>query len=233
MQASPTPSGHAAVPLSIRQVPRGQGLAWLAAGWSIFRRRWEPLAVLSMAMLIILWLFGRNGGILFPILATLYLGTVAVYCRMDGQGEAFLAGSGAWRNGSLWALATVIVIVSLAQAGLVAGIAMLGMAQGAYSAAHFGKGMFYAFAAAQALVILVFSTFWMAPALVVERRAGVFQGLRLSVLGSLRNPLPFLTVVVLGALMTVLAMLPLGLGLVVAMPVLACAAARAAEDTFA
>ena len=219
--------------LSIRPVPRDRGLAWLAAGWSCFRRRWQPLAVLSIGMLIVLWLLSRHGGILFPVLATIYLGTVAAYCRMDRQGEAFLAGSGAWRKGALWALALVVVLLSLAQAGLVAAIAAGAMATGAYSPAHFGKGLFYAFAAAQLLVMLVFSTFWLAPALVVERGVGALQALRLSVMGSLRNPLPFLTVVALGGLMTVLAMLPLGLGLVVAMPGLACAAAAAGGEIVA
>ena len=231
MHASDTPTKAAdTAVLTIRQLPAGQGMAWLAAGWSCFKRRWQPLAVLSIGMLMILWLFGRKGTFLFPVLATLYLGTVAAYSRMDRQGEPFLAGSGAWRNGSLWVLAIAVALMSLAQAAIVGAVAAGGIMAGMYSAAHFGKGLFYAFAAVQLLVLLVFSTLWMAPALVVERRAGVLQALRLSVVGSLLNPLPFLTVALLGSLMLLAAMLPLGLGLVVAMPVLACAAAKAAGD---
>ncbi|VXB29448.1 hypothetical protein [Massilia sp. 9I] len=231
MQASDTPA--AAPNTTILQVPHGAGLAWLAAGWACFRRRWQPLVVLSAGALILVWLLGTRGGILYPMVATIYLGTVAAYCRMDREGEAFLAGSGAWRNPSLWLLALILAAVSMVQVMIVGAIATGAAMQGLYSATHFGKGMFYAFAFAQLLVMLVFSTIWMAPALVVERRVKVGRALVLSVAASLRNPLPFLTVVVLGALMTLVAMLPLGLGLIVAMPVLAAAAARAADDTVA
>jgi len=219
----------------IRQQPHGQGLAWLAAGWSCFKRRWQPLAVLSSGMLILLWLLNPKGGILFPILATLYLGTVAAYRRMDEQGEAFLAGSGVWRNPTMWALAIALTIVGAFQVALVAGIAAGTVMTGFYggNGAHFGRGLFYAFAAAQLVLTLVLSTFWLAPALVATRGMGVLQALRLSVVGSILNPLPFLTVFVLGAILLFLASIPLGLGLVVAMPVLACAAARAAEDIVA
>lgn len=233
MQTSTPISSTPTASLSIRRLSPGHGLAWLAAGWSCFRRRWAPLAVLSTGMLIILWLLSQRGGILFPILVTVYLGIVAAWRRMDRQGEVFLAGSGAWRNPSLWGLAIVIALLSLAQAAIVSAIILGSMAQGWNPAAHLGKGMFYAFAAAQLLVILVFSTFWLAPALVVTRGAGVFRALRLSVAGSLRNPLSFLTVAGLGMLMILLGALPFGMGLLVAMPVLACAAAQAAEDIVA
>lgn len=221
MQANDTPMIH--------QQPHGQGLAWLAAGWSCFRRRWQPLAVLSAGMLILTWLLNPKAGVLFPVLATLYLGIVAAWWRMDQKGEAFLAGSGAWRNPSLWALAIVLALVSMVQVAIVGGIAAGAMMSGA----QFGKGMFYAFAGAQLLVTLVFSTFWLAPALVVTRGLGVLAALRLSVVSSILNPLPFLTVFVLGAIAMALAMFTLGLGLIVVMPVLACAAARAAEDSIA
>lgn len=230
MHANDTPDSP-----TIRQQAPGQGLAWLAAGWSCFRRRWQPLAVLSAGMLILMWLLNPKGGILFPILATFYLGTVAAWWRMDGRGEAFLAGSGILRHPTMWALAIVLTMVGVVQVALVAGIAAGSMLPGLYSGTgpHIGKGLLYAFAAAQLLVTLVFSTFWLAPALVMNRGMGVLQALRLSVVGSILNPLPFLTVFVLGALLLLLASIPLGLGLVVAMPVLACAAAKAAEDIVA
>lgn len=214
----------------IRQQPRAQGLAWLSAGWSCFKRRWQPLAVLSAGMLILLWLLNPKGGILFPVLGTLYMGTVAAYWRMDREGETFLAGSGVWRNPAMWALAIVLAVVGMAQVVLVAGIAAGSMMTG--SGPRISSGLLYAFGAAQLLVTFVFSTFWLAPALVV-RGIGVLSALRLSVVGSLLNPLPFLTVFVLGAVLLFLASIPLGLGLVVAMPVLACAAARAADDIVA
>lgn len=228
MHANDTPDSPV-----LRQQSPGQGLAWLAAGWSCFRRRWQPLAVLSAGMLILLWLLNPKGGILFPIVATFYLGTVAAYWRMDGQGEVFLAGSGVLRHPTLWALAIVLTMISVVQVALVAGISATALMRSMHAGAHLGKGMFYALAAAQLLVTLVFSTFWLAPALVVTRGCGVVQALRLSAVGSLLNPLPFLTMFVLGALMLFLASVPLGLGLIVAMPVLACAAARAAEDIVA
>lgn len=228
MQASDTQS------LVIHQVAHGQGMAWLSYGWSMFRRQWQTLAVLSAGMLILLWLLGaRTGGVLVPVLTTIYLGIVAAYCRMDREGEVFLARSGAWRNPALWALAIVVGIASLAQVAIVGAIAAGAVMQGMYTAAHIGKGLFYAFAAAQLLVILAFSTLWLAPALVVEHKVGVLRALGLSVAASLRNPLPFLTVVVLGGIMMLLSMLLLGLGMIVTMPILACAAAKAADELLA
>lgn len=227
MQASDTPTP------TIHQAPHGQGLAWLAAGWSMFQRRWQPLAVLSAGLLILLWLLIARASILVPVLATVYFGIVAAWCRMAREGEVFLAGSGAWKDPALWALAIVVGLASLAQLMIVGAIGAGAAMQGMYSAAHIGKGLFYAFAAAQLLVWLAFSTLWLAPALVVERKLGVARALSLSVAASLRNPLPFLTVAVLGALMLLMSMLLLGLGLIVALPVLACAAARAADELVA
>lgn len=215
--------------LTTRHVAHGSGLSWLAGGWSCFRGRWQPLAVLSAGLYLLMVLLGQSGAILLPILATFYLAIVASYRRMAQRGEVFLAGSGVLRNASLWALAAV----SLAVAGVVAAAMVWGLLKGAPGGGHPDKGLFYWLGLAQLSMMLLLSTFWLAPALIVQRGIGVFQALRLSAAGSLRNPLPFLTMLAVGALVTMLSMFVLGLGLVVALPVLACAAAQAAEDIVA
>ena len=66
--------------------------------------------------------------------------------------------------------------------------------------------------------------------MIVNRDAGVLQALRLSMTGSFRNASAFLVMVPVAYGLLSLAALPLGLGLVVALPVLAGAAVRAADD---
>lgn len=220
--------------LSIHRVPAGRGLAWLASGWADFRRNMAPLAVLSITLLLVSWLLvGSKGGFISVIISIIYLGAAAAYCRMGDRGEVFLAGSGTWRNPALWALAVVAGMASVAMVGVVALAAVAGFSTGVRPGAPVGLGWFYFFGAAQVLITLLVSTIWMAPALVVNKGAGVVQALRLSIVGSLRNPLAFLTVLVLGFVLVVVASIPLGLGLVVALPMLACAAARAADEIVA
>lgn len=167
------------------------------------------MAVLSISLLLAVAFVGAHKrSVLFVLLLTIYLGIVTAYRRKSAEGEVFLSGSGTLRNIPLWTL------------GIVAG----GMV--------FLVDRFMAAGAAKALAVVMLAACWLAPALLVSKDLGVLQALRLSAMGSLRNPLAFLTMLVLGAVLLFVASIPLGLGLVVTMPVLACAAVKASEDIF-
>ncbi len=224
----PLPGPHAR--LVIRRLPMRRVRDWLVAGWAGFRRAPAPLAVASIALLIVAVLAARAAGWLPILLLPLYFGTVAAYARMADRGQVFLAGSGAWRSGRLWGLGIAIVLMGALLNGLLAA----GLMGALKLVLHVPAPVFGAVLALHYLVkllgLLVLAGCWLAPALVVNREAGVLQALRLSLVGSFRSAGAFLAMVLVAVSLLWLAALPLGLGLVVALPVLAGAAVRAADD---
>lgn len=224
----PLPGQH--VRLAIRRLPLRRVIDWLAAGWAGFRRAPAPLAVASIALLIVAVLAARVASWLPILLLPLYFGTVAAYARMADRGQVFLAGSGAWRSGRLWGLGIGIVLMGALLNGLLAA-GLMGALKLALQVPMpvFGAMLTLHFLL-KLLGVLVLAGCWLAPALVVNREAGLLQALRLSLVGSLRNAGAFLGMALAAAALFWLAALPLGLGLIVALPVVAGAAVRAADD---
>jgi len=216
--------------LLIRRVTARYVLDWLAAGWADFRRAPAPLSVATIVLLILAVLGTRAAGWLPVLLLPIYLGTVAAYSRMAAAGQVFLAGSGAWRNARLWGLAIAIVLLGAVLNGVLAAGAIFTL----QALLHMPTEVYLVAQAFLILVrllgLLVLAACWLAPALIVNRDAGVLQALRLSMTGSFRNASAFLVMAPVAYGLLSLAALPLGLGLVVALPVLAGAAVRAADD---
>jgi len=220
-----------AVPrLAIRRVPAHHARDWLAAGWADFRRAPASLAIASIAFLLLALLAVRGSSWLPTMLLPLYCGTVAAYSRMADRGQVFLAGSGAWRSLPLWGLAIGIILLGAVLNGLLALGVLLGMRAAVYLPTPLVGTVLALVFLARLLGMLALASCWLAPALIVNRDAGVLQAMRLSLAGSCRNAGAFLLIALIAAVVFTLAALPLGLGLVVALPVLAGAAVRAADD---
>jgi len=216
--------------LAIRRLPLRRALDWLVAGWADFRRTPAPFAVATVVLLILAVLAARAANWLPLLLLPPYLGMVAAYARMADRGQVFLAGSGAWRSAPLWGVSLAILLLGTVLNGLLAASAVAvvqALIRVPMPAVAFILALMFLL---KVLAVLVLAGCWLAPALVVNRKLGTLQALRLSMMGSLRNAGAFLAIALVSAGLLWLAALPLGLGLVVALPVLACAAVRAADD---
>jgi uncharacterized membrane protein len=70
------------------------------------------------------------------------------------------------------------------------------------------------------LFIPLLMAFWFAPALVVHNEVPAFEAMKLSFIGCLRNIMPFLVYGLCALVLSLIAMIPLFLGMLVLSPVL-------------
>jgi uncharacterized membrane protein len=83
------------------------------------------------------------------------------------------------------------------------------------------------------LALLAVMALWLAPALVVQGGCPPLQAMKLSLLATLRHLLPCLLFSMLAFVLCIVAVIPVGFGLLVALPTLACASFCASQDVFA
>jgi uncharacterized membrane protein len=83
-----------------------------------------------------------------------------------------------------------------------------------------------------ALLLPVMAAMWFAPLLVVFHELGAWEAMMQSFSGAMKNFLPFLWYGVLLLLLSILAMIPLGLGFLVLWPVIAASLYTAYRDIY-
>ncbi len=74
-----------------------------------------------------------------------------------------------------------------------------------------------------ALFMPVIMAIWFAPALMMLADKGVFESLKMSFIGCLKNIMPFLIYGIVALILLVIAMIPVGLGLLIMFPVMMAA----------
>lgn len=210
-------SYHQKVIPTIATVRMRDGAGWLKAGWSHCMRMKAPLAALSV-MLLGVAVFSQAFGIfLIPAASIIYLGVVANYCRMLDEGEHVPYGD--TRACSRAALCFVAIVAGAVSVLL----RMLGDELGLSDLNLVGIVI---------LALIAFVAFCMAPALIVVEDVDALQAVRLSFLASIRNPLPVLAFIALASALLIVGGLPLGAGLIIALPVTACGLFKAQQQIF-
>jgi uncharacterized membrane protein len=211
-----------------RTVSAGHGWSWFVDGYRLVQPN------LGIWVVVILLLFAINILIgLMPVVSLLayalwpvFTGGLMLGCRSQDHGRDMTVGhlfAGFQRHaGKLFALGGLYLlgILAIALAGMIFGTGMLGAnvaleQSGGLNAPMLSLSVLFAVA----LVILFVTLFWFAPALVVLHDVGVFEAMKLSFVGSWRNVLPFLVYGVIGLLLTIAAIVPVGLGLLILFPV--------------
>lgn len=244
MQAIPAPEYSAVTDIAFRTVAAGRGAAWLAEGFGLFRQ--APLLWIGM---LLLWLVGMAvvsalpvlGGLAVNLSSAIVLGGLLLGAREQAEGRPL-------QLDTLWAgfrppqmqpllllgvaylvigvaiilLAVVLVLVLVGKSGLSGNLMNL----------EFGRGVAVAALLLLPVIVLASLAVWLAPALVVFRQARVVDALKLSFGAGLAN-LGALTVYGLLTIGIVLAaMVPFGLGLLVALPVLVASSYCCYRDLF-
>ena len=209
----------------------GRGWGWISDGFRLFMASpgiWILnffLFFIIMVLLSFIPLVSLATNILGPIFVA---GFMLGARELDQHGEfkvdhlfagfrengAKLAGLGAMVIAMSLAIAIVMVVFMFAVIGT---SAMTGAAE---DPAQLGMAIVPIILVALALSVPMMMAYWFAPALVVLHDVGVFDALKLSFLGCLRNIVPFLVYGLVMFGIMVVAMLPFLLGLLVASPVL-------------
>lgn len=226
-------------------VAPGQTLQWLAAGWRMFTARPGVWMIQTVILIVILSALGfvpflgwAVAPLAFPVLVAGMLAGAQAVDRgqplridhlFDGlrrhAGNLLMIGAFHLFGALLAALIAAAVGGSAALTGMLVGaFAGMGLAAG---------GMMLAVVVFTVLWVLLVMALWFAPALVMLQDVSPLDAMKLSAQACLSNVLTFVILGVILYVLTWVAMLPAGLGMLVLVPVLAGALYAAWQDTFA
>lgn len=221
-------------------LPIGHGGRWIAAGWSHFRRNpgaWILVVIIWIGMSLALEFIPLVGPLVLNFISPVLIGGLMLGCQAQDRGDPFEVGhlfAGFSQNtgqllllGVFYLIAGVLVIVAL---GSVAGgaFALMGGAETLQSddpemmfdAMGGSTTILLMFLVAMALSIPLAMATWFATPLIVIEGMSAFSAMKLSFIGCLKNILPFLWYGVLAVLLMIAGTIPIGLGLLVVMPML-------------
>ncbi len=235
---------HSPPPVPGDVVP-GHALRWLADGWKLFMK--APLVWASQAFVFfviiaalgVLPLLGWAAApIALPVLVAGMLsgaqmldrgGVLRVSHLFDGirhhAGNLLLVGSFHLLGALLAALIAAAIGGSAALTGMI-----VGSAHGAGVAAG---GMMLGVLVFTVLWVLLMMALWFAPALVMLHDVAPLEAMLLSARACFHNLLAFIVLAALLYVLTWVAMIPFGLGMLVLIPVIAGALYAAWKETFA
>ena len=217
----------------VAEVPARRGAAWLAEAFLLFRRYPMAWIGLTSGWLIItlgLLLVPLLGGVAANILQPVFFASFAIAALRQSAGEPVVMGDlflGFRRN--LRALVNLGAVLLIVEIGIVALMALLGLPMGgdgekAPTVAEYVqllKGKEWILLLGFALTVLVKGAFWFAPPLIALHDMPMSHAMRWSLYAALAN---LGAMVVYGIALFALffvAMIPWGLGLLVAVPLMA------------
>jgi uncharacterized membrane protein len=232
-------------------VPAGSGAEWIAGGWAIFRRApgaWIAVTLVCAVISLACGLLPYVAGILNAFVSTLLGAGLLLTARKVQEtgsgnvGELFAI----FRHPSLGPvlLVAAIYLGLLVCAVLIAVLAAVGLGLGAAAfpdATSADAAMAGVELGALLLCVLVFfvllaavlAMYWFAVPQVVFGATEPWSAMKQSLLACVLNPLPLLVYGVLGLVLLLVAALPLGLGMLIAVPVMSASWLLSYQEIFA
>lgn len=224
-----------------RQVPAGRGVEWFAEGWRLVMLApgtWVGVFFLLMLGMAVLSLVPLGSNLFMPVL----IAGLALGCDAQRRGDAFdieflFAGFRSPHLGQLVLLGVLTVVAALAALVIILPLMFgaVALAQ-AIGDPNDPAAVFVIVPAFLVLIALVVVPLTMAtafaPMLVAFHGMPALEAMKLSLRGSMRNLGAVLVAMATYLVITVLAMLPCLLGLVVAVPVAIAANYIAYRDIF-
>jgi hypothetical protein len=236
--------------MEARQVSAGNAWGWIVGGFNLFRQNpviWIALFFIYLLVAMVLSIIPLVGPIVLNLLAPVFMAGFMLGCRaleMDEELEInhLFAGfknntaqlvtvGGIYLVGAILIVGLVFIVVGAdAMAGLFGGQA--DVAQPALDAqpnpAVPGLALLIVLGAMLPLIM----AYWFAPALVLFHDMKALDAMRLSFFACLRNMLPFTLYGIISAGLLIVAMIPLGLGLLVMIPTMTASLYVSYKDIF-
>ncbi|OQX30880.1 MAG: hypothetical protein B0D96_06625 [Candidatus Sedimenticola endophacoides] len=217
-----------------RSVPAGHGWRWLKEGLGHFRANplaWILALLAWLAISLVLSIIPLIGTIATTLLSAVVTGGYMIGCQAQERGEAFTVShlfSGFHQNsgqlllvGLLYLVGMVVIMFGVFALAGGAAFMMMGDPEAMQDPAAVEAMMssFYLpLLLAMGLMIPLVMAYWFAPALVALDGLSAIAAMRLSFMGCLKNILPFLLYGLVLFLVMIIAVIPVGLGLLVAIP---------------
>jgi uncharacterized membrane protein len=229
-----------------RGVSAGNGWSWFTGGWELFKKQpgmWIGLIVVAFIIMLVLALIPFLGSLALTVLGPVFAGGVMLGCKSLREGGELELGHlfAGFKDkfGTLAAVGAIYLVAAVVLAlivGLVTGASMFPARGGgdptAGQTAGAIMGMLLAMLIMMALMIPVAMAIWFAPALVVVNGRGAVEAMKESFFGCLKNIVPMIVYGVVLLIASVIAAIPLGLGYLVLMPVVAGSIYAAYRDIY-
>jgi uncharacterized membrane protein len=226
----PAPAAPSGAP---RSVDAAQGIEWFKQGWQLFVKNpgvWVAIAVIAIVIFVVLSMIPLLGQLASNLLAPVFSAGMLIGARsLESDGELrieHLFAGFKQNTGNLIVVGVLFMVGML----VVALVAMAIVGGGAITGGILGNGRGVGMAAGGlmigmlvmlALAVPLVMAIWFAPALVIFRNAAPIEAMKGSFDACLKNIVPFLVYGVIGLVASFVAALPLGLGFIVLIPVLA------------
>ena len=226
-----------------RAVAAGNAFEWLKQGWAqfvAFPGAWIALTVVLLVIVLGLSIVAGVGVLAAHLLTPLLVAGMLLACEKVSRGESpaiadLFAGlrekSSALLMLGILYMAAMLLIVAIVF--VVGGTSLSGLAMGSSLGVGlaFG-GIFFALLLSLALSVPLVMAIWFAPALVVFNHMTPRDALKASFTACLKNTLPFLVYGLLVLVLMLFAALPVFLGFLVLLPVIAGSLYASYRDIF-
>lgn len=236
--------------MNIRKVAAGRGWQWIATAFALFRKNpliWLVLNLVLAMIGVALSLLPVVGAYVMYLLTPLFLGGLMVACKdLDSGKDIEIAHLFRGFRQNATHLVTVGGVYLVGQV-VISGVMLTLGGPEFQEAVRAGVGAMeatqitpealsrisLALLVGAALFVPLALAIWFAPALVILDNQPGFRALGISMVACLRNILPFLLYSLLSSILLVVAVIPLGLGLILWIPVMLLTLYTSYRDVFA
>lgn len=233
---------------SPRTVSIGRGWGWLAEGFGYFKRSpvgWILGLVVGFLIVMVLNFIPLIGPLIYTLILYVLVGGIMLGCQEQSRGGQFQLGhlfEGFKNPTKLVILSVVATLLSIVVMVAVMGpiyFQLISMdPNDAESVAAAGdmfadpKAFILQGLIIMALFIPITMAIWFAPALIAIHDVPVIKSLKMSFVGCLKNMLPFLVFGIVALVLIFIGTIPLGLGLLVVMPMITAGSYVAYRDIY-
>ena len=229
---------------NFRQVPASHAWAWTVRGFQLFRANpamWIILWLIYLAIILPISLIPLFGSVLSTLLAPVFAAGMMWGCQAVAQQQDLEINhlfEGFNKNTSqLIAVGGIYMACLLAVAVMV----VLNMDSATINALKIDQAlspeqtdaMLRPLFFAMLVIVPILMAYWYAPLLVGLNNLSASQALKLSFMACLKNLLPFFLYGVIFTALLLVAIIPVGLGLLIAVPVMMTSLYASYEDVFA
>jgi len=234
--------------MEARRVAAGNGWQWISSGFALFKA--SPVIWIALFFIYLLIGMGLSivpvvGPVVLNLLAPVFMAGFMMGCRAIEMGEELEINhlfAGFKQNtaqlitvGGIY-LAGIIIVVGVVFM-MMGGAALGGLFSGhapddAAAAAAASGGMLMALLVVMAVILPLIMAYWFAPTLVVFHDMKATDAMKLSFSACLQNLVPFTVYSLISMVLMLLAMIPLGLGLLVMIPTMTASLYVSYRDIF-
>ncbi|MBI2294890.1 MAG: hypothetical protein HYU76_02330 [Betaproteobacteria bacterium] len=227
-----------------RAVGAGRGWAWIAEAFQMFRSSpgtWIVIIIVLAVILIVVGLVPLLGSLANIALLPVFTGGIMIGCHGLRQGGTLEIGhvfAGFREHAGKLVIIGLLsiaawIVVAIPTIAMIGGGTFFALLRGDPASAELmGRGVALALLVMLALSIPVYMALWFAPALVTLRNLAPTDALKQSFRACLKNIIPFLLYGVVMLVLSMIAVIPLGLGLLVVGPMLMASVYVAYRDIF-